>query len=222
MGRGSLEDQNPITTAGSMQVSVAFSEELAKKQEHGQGVRDELYTRAGGVHYGTARLLGYRAGYERAIFRFADYNAGLYSSRNAAFQAQLAALTNLPLTFDGDLLAYGPRGDPRPEQSRTLLALVAFRARYAPEISDWQLHREVRLEKDAGFEQTAIWHAVRKAYEERFHRPPPYARLPDVAIRSPKMRSERSTAWFARSVDSHYQRCMANSAQPPPAEPQPK
>src|SRR5450432_1371583 len=68
----SLADLNPITTAGSMQVSVRFAEDWARAHEEEdqsekksgkQGparaassfvtVRESLYTRRGGVYYGT-------------------------------------------------------------------------------------------------------------------------------------------------------------------------
>src|SRR5437762_2359144 len=73
----SLTELNPIPTAGPMQVSVRFAEDWAR-EHHGQTatVRDSLYTRQGGVYYGTARLFVHQAGYSRMLFRFADYNAG--------------------------------------------------------------------------------------------------------------------------------------------------
>ena len=81
---GDLAELNPITTAGSMQVSVRFAEQWARAHKGSAAssgsVRDALYTRAGGVYYGTARLLGYPVHYDQPLFRFADYNAGFYSS----------------------------------------------------------------------------------------------------------------------------------------------
>ena len=69
-------------------------------------LRDELYTRQGGVNYGTRMLLGYRAGYASRLHVFADYNAGRYASRNAAFQHMVAKLSGAELALDGDLLLY--------------------------------------------------------------------------------------------------------------------
>ena len=48
----------------------------------------------------------YPADYEKPIYRFADYNSGMYSSRNAAFQSMLNSLTDAELSLDGDLLLY--------------------------------------------------------------------------------------------------------------------
>ncbi len=208
-GRGGLEALNPITTAGSMQVSVRFSVELSEREGlTEERVRDRLYTRGGGVHYGSARLLGYDADYDRAVYRFADYNAGFYASRNAAFQEQLAALTKRKLSFDGDLLIYEKDQEPADKDSNTLRALLAFREQFAPELSERRLRRDVRLEKTRGFEDTDTWRALKRSYQRVTGKAPAYARLPEVAIRSPKLSRERSTAWFAQSVDARYQRCL--------------
>jgi hypothetical protein len=208
-----LEDLNPITTAGSMQVSVRFAEELAGGDERAlQRVREELYTRGGGVYYGAARLLGYEAHYGEPLYRFADYNAGFYASRNAALQEQVSRLTGIELVPDGDLLAYDKQGEPLAQDSQSLKALLAFRQRYAPELSERRVRKDVLKEKELAFEETDTWSAIKRAYQEVTGEEPAYARLPTVTIRSPKLSGERSTAWFARSVDKRYQRCMTRYA----------
>lgn len=207
-GFGALAAQNPITTAGSMQVSVRFAMEhpLSRDLEEWQ-VRDRLYTRAGGVLYGSARLLDYEAAYDRPIYRFADYNAGFYASRNAAFQAQLAELTGIALALDGDLLIYEKDATPSRRDSKTLKALQTLRDRYRLRLSDRALRKDAEKEKSRAFEQTETWRALKTLYRQ--HKgTPAYARLPEVLIRSPKMRGDRSTAWFARSVDRRYQQCL--------------
>jgi hypothetical protein len=210
-----LEELNPITTAGSMQVSVRYAlQQQADDDRPEAEVREELYTRAGGVRYGTSRLMGYEAGYAKPIYRFADYNAGFYASRNAAFQLQVSQLTGLPLVLDGDLLLYDEDEQPRDDDSRTLAALLAFRTRHAPDLSERQLRRDVRKEKRADFEQTETWRAVRQTYARLKGQPPEYERLPEVAIRSPKLSQDRTTAWFARSVNQRYERCMSRHSAP--------
>ncbi|ADO75216.1 DUF1615 domain-containing protein [Stigmatella aurantiaca] len=204
-----LAELNPITTAGSMQVSVRYAVEQDDGEHSEQEVREQLYTRAGGVHHGTSRLLGYPAGYPQPVFRFADYNAGFYASRNAALQAQLSRLTGRRLLLDGDLLLYNDQGKPRDEDSQSLSALLAFRQRHAPKLSERQLRKDVRKEKEASFEKTETWRALKQAYERVTGERPAYARLPEVTLQSPKLSRERTTAWFAHSVDQRFQRCLA-------------
>ena len=42
---------------------------------------------------------GIPADYDKAIYRFADYNSGMYSSRNAAFQSMLNAMTKTEMVW---------------------------------------------------------------------------------------------------------------------------
>lgn len=205
-----LEDLNPITTAGSMQVSVRFAEELAGGDERAlQRVREELYTRSGGVYYGTARLLGYEAHYSEPLYRFADYNAGYYASRNAAVQSQVSRLTGIKLVTDGDLLAYDKQGEPVDQDSNSLKAVLAFRERYVPEdVSERRVRKDVEKEKELAFEETDTWSAIKRVYQEQTGETPNYEQLPAVTIRSPKMSGDKSTAWFAQSVNKRYKKCM--------------
>jgi hypothetical protein len=204
-----LAELNPITTAGPMQVSVRFAESWAR-EHHGDParVRDALYTRAGGVYYGTARLFAGRAPYPRMIFLFADYNAGLFASRNAALQAELIRLTGKKLTLDGDFLSYGKAGEPSDDETQTMSALRSFRDRHAPDLSDRQLDRDARKEKSPDFENTATYRAL-KAAAAQTGKPPAYAVLPQLVLDSPKLSRKRSTAWFAEAVDRRYQACLA-------------
>jgi hypothetical protein len=207
-----LAELNPITTAGSMQVSVRFAEQWGRARKGGAAtagnVRDALYTRAGGVYYGTARLLAWPARYDQALFRFADYNAGFYASRNAALQAQVAHLTGIKLALDGDLLAYEKNGEPRDEDSASARAVQAFATRFAPELSARDIRRDLLTEKTLAFEDSATFRAITGATARRVGAVA-YAALPDVALTSPKLSRTLSTAWFARAVDRRYQACLA-------------
>jgi hypothetical protein len=203
-----LAELNPITTAGPMQVSVRFAEDWARGHRGDPAtVREALYTRAGGVYYGTARLFGHHASYPKMIFRFADYNAGVYTSRNAAVQAQLGRLLGIKLALDGDLLRYQKDGSPSDDESQTLAALRTFRQQHPKDLSERQLRAETLLEKTEGFELTTTWRTLKAAYAARFGAPD-YAILPDVVLESPKMTRKLSTAWFAESVDRRFQACL--------------
>jgi hypothetical protein len=207
---GRLERLNPIATAGSMQVSVNFAQDVGRKEGLDRDqVRDALYTRAGGLRYGTARLFEHEADYDRAIYRFADYNAGLYASRNAAFQTILADLTGEDLAPDGDLMIWTDGGRPSGTDGETMRALLAWRAESAPDLTEDRLRRDVRLEKEAAFEETATWRRVRASWTAKKNAEPPYARVPNVTLDSPKIQRKLTTAWFAENVDRRYQACLA-------------
>jgi hypothetical protein len=203
-GRGGLADLNPVTPAGSMQVKVSFARSLEPRLDD-DAVRELLYTRGGGVRVGTARLLGYAAGYDDVVYRFADYNAGVYAARNAAFQEQLQALAGVALAHDGDLLLYGADGKPKDDDSKTLAALLSLAPRLG--LSERRVRRDVLLEKSIDFERTDTWRAVRAAYATSTGKAPAYARIPHADLMSPKLSKPRTTAWFSSSVKQRYTRC---------------
>lgn len=208
LGKGGLEALNPVTTAGSMQVKVSFAKETEPFEDlNEEGVREKLYTRAGGVLAGTIRLLHYEAEYDDIIYRFADYNAGEYASRNAAFQDILSKLLKDPLVLDGDLLAYDKSGNRLDLETNSLKAMLRFGATQG--LSDRRVRKDVRDEKVIDFEKTDIWQAVRTAYEEQTGKIPPYARMPELTLDSPKLQRKRSTAWFARNVKIRHNQCLA-------------
>jgi hypothetical protein len=207
-----LERYNPIATAGSMQVSVAWAQAVGRDEGlDAQAVREQLYTQAGGVRYGVRRLFD-GAEYDEPIFRFADYNAGQWASRNAAFQIHVGTVTGLDVMPDGDLLAYDTNGRPSGDDGQTMTALLAWRLQRAPDMSEGRLRRDVRKEKEKSFEETETWERVRADFETVKGRPPKYATIPEVALVSPKMTTARTTRWFAEMVESRYRSCLARGA----------
>lgn len=157
-GKALFAGYNPVRTGGPMQVSVEFAEEQVGQRRYPyprQGsVRDEVFSRRGGVYFGIAILLDYPSSYSQMLYRFADFNAGRYSSRNAAFQAAVAGLGGQRLALDGDLLRY-KNGKPAAEASDTLRALLALRARL--QLTAAEIENDLRLEKSVAFEQSPLY-----------------------------------------------------------------
>ncbi len=204
-----LDDLNPITTAGCLQVKVDFAEDHART--HGTDpalVRDTLYTREGCLHHGVVRLLDWDAGYDKPLYRFADYNAGLYASRNAAFQEQVATLAGTKLALDGDLLRYNEAGRPASEPSKTLTTVQAVATANRLDLSEGRIRRDLGKEKSRAFEETETWKAIRALYETKTGKKAAYARLPEVTLDSIKLQGNKTTAWFAQNVDRRYQACI--------------
>jgi hypothetical protein len=211
-----IEERNEIDTAGSMQVSVKFALDMARQRrwlpmmlEDVYAVRDDLFTRRGGMYYGIAQLLGYETGYPRKIFRFADYNAGRYASRNAAVQMIAAKLSGNALALDGDLLSYGKSGNLLTTVTSTERAIRKALTKSNPELTSKQIRTDLAQEKDKSFVSTRTYLTLREAYAKSAGKPAPFAVLPQIELKSPKIRRMMTTRIFAESVDRRYQACIA-------------
>jgi hypothetical protein len=211
-----IEERNEVSTIGSMQVSVKFALDAANQRRwlpmslsDVYAVRDKLYSRHGGMYYGAQLLLGYETGYDRKVYRFADYNAGRYASRNAAFQKMVAGLSGSPLVADGDLLAYHKNGTARPAPSAVEKAVREAVKRHAIGLSDKDIRRDLLLEKDKAFATTQTYQWLRARYRIIMGKDAPYAIMPEIDLKSPKITRKMTTASFAEAVTKRYQACMA-------------
>lgn len=208
VGQDIGEKLNPITTLGSMQVHINYAKEHKRKAGGIAELRNDLYTQYGGLYYGIHRLMEYPADYDEAIYRFADYNSGMYSSRNAAFQKMLGALTEAEISLDGDLLLYNKDGDVRSTQSQTEKELIAVFAQNNVLVTPRQIRADLKKEKEKKFEDTQTYLAVQKLYQKKTNKEPMYAVMPQVVISGPKLSRDYNTNWFASRVNGRYEQCM--------------
>lgn len=209
-GQGIDERINPITTLGSMQVHIDYARSHRRVNMSDRELRQDLYTQFGGLYYGIHRLMVYQADYDRPLYRFADYNSGMYSSRNAAFQQRIATLTGEKISIDGDLLLYND-GSPTIKKSQTEKVLVALLAKTKQPLNERQIRSDLKKEKKKSFEQTQTYQLVNELFTQKTGKPASYAIMPKVVISGPKLSQDYDTNWFATRVDKRYQTCMSTA-----------
>jgi len=205
LGKRLFADFNPVETGGPMQVNIVFAEANAGDYPYpiASSVRDEVFTRRGGLYFGIMRLLDYQTPYTRKVYRFADYNAGRYASRNAAFQNAVSIVTGIPLARDGDLLNPGAPLDRPGETERAVRTMADDLGMNARAIRK-ALERSDRLD----FDDTPLYARIYALADARAGKPLPRAMVPSIQLDSPKITRKLTTAWFATRVDARYQRCM--------------
>lgn len=211
LGSRLFAKHNPVRTGGPMQVSIAFAEEHATAHTYPfpvtGSIRREVFTRRGGMYFGIAHLLGYEAPYPEPLYRFADFNAGQYASRNAAFQAAVSRLSGIGLVLDGDLLPPGAKAGTTGETERAVQALAPRLGLGAAAI-----RRDLEQGDQPAFEGTRLYVRVFELADRSEGRPVPRAVVPDIALKSPKITRKLTTEWFARRVDERFRRCLAKAA----------
>lgn len=206
LGKRLFEDHNPIRTRGPMQVNIAFATEYAQMRPYPYPVKvsiaDELFTRRGGLYFGIAHLLAYPAPYDRYLYRFADFNAGQYSSRNAAFQAAVSVITGVPLARDGALL---PRDSTAKDAGSTERALRAVAGRLR--LSEREIHNALEQERTKDFADTRLYRTVFDLADRTRRASLPRAIVPRIELHGPKISRKLTTAWYAERVNGRFERC---------------
>jgi hypothetical protein len=209
LGKSFLAERNPVRTGGPMQVAIAFAQAHAEGQGYPYpiegSIRDEVFTRRGGMYFGIAHLLDYPASYDRMIYRFADFNAGHYASRNAAFQQAVTQVSGVPLTLDGDLLRY-EGGRPLAEPGNTELAVRSLARRL--DMSSRDIRRDLEQATGAAFERTPLYARLFALADRAAGKPLPRAVLPRIPLKSPKITRPLTTEWFANRVETRYRQCL--------------
>lgn len=203
MGQKLFGNLNPVHTGGPMQVSIAFAEAHAAGYPWpvDGSIRREVFSRRGGVYFGTMHLLGYPADYSAPLYRFADFNAGWYASRNAAFQAAVAKATGMDLALDGDLILYG---SDKPGATELAVRTLAKRI----DMSQSEIRRDLNKGESETFSSSTLYKQVYLLADKMQGRRMPREILPGITLKSPKITRNLTTAWFAQRVNSRYQQCM--------------
>ena len=208
LGRTLFSDRNPIRTRGPMQVNIAFAEQFALLKPYPYPIKssiaDEVFTRRGSLYFGTAHLLAYPTSYDAYLYRFADFNAGQYASRNAAFQSALSQASGIAVNTDGALLPHDPAKDP----GDTELAARTLGKRLAMSAS--AIHETLNKGKTAEFERTQLFQQVFALAEQLQGHPLPRALVPSIELHGPKIARHLTTAWYARRVEQRFDRCLNN------------
>jgi hypothetical protein len=211
LGRKLFSDWNPIRTRGPMQVNVAFAESYVAVRPYPYSVKttvaDELFTRRGSLYFGIAHLFAYQAPYPEYVYRFADFNAGQYASRNAAFQSAVSRLSGIALATDGALLSR------ESDVSSTELALRTLSGRL--DMSESAIHGALEQGKSKDFEQTQLYKRVFALAERAAKRPLARAVVPSIKLHGPKISRKLTTSWYAHRVNGRFGRCMAQGANEP-------
>ena len=205
LGQRLFSGKNPVQTGGAMQVGIPFAESHARNYPYpvATTIREEVFTRRGGVYFGMLHLLGYDTPYTRKIHRFADYNAGWYASRNAAFQNAVAIATGTRLVLDGDLLAPGAPMDKPGQTERAVRTLSSELHMDAQSI-----RQALSLADSLAFNDSVLFRRVFSIAQQRAGKPLPEALIPNIRLNSPKITRELTTEWFANRVDGRYRNCL--------------
>ena len=207
MGRTLFAEHNPIRTRGPMQVHVLFAEKFAKEKTYPYPVKrsiaDEVFTRRGGIYFGIAHLLDYDAPYDRYLYRFADFNAGQFASRNAAFQHAVSVATGTRLVADGSLLPpeslFGSTGATE-KAVRTLSGRL--------NLSDAAIHDALETAKTESFEKTTLYLRIFDLADQIHREPLPRASVPHIELHGPKLTRKLTTEWYANRVNERFERCL--------------
>lgn len=203
LGKQLFGTLNPVKTGGPMQVSIAFAEDRRWEYpyERNGSIRDEVFTRRGGMYFGIAHLLDYPASYSEPLYRFADFNAGWYASRNAAFQNAVSRVTGTKLALDGDLIIHGSSKAGQTERAVRSMASKL-------DMSETAIRNALERGDTHGFEKTELYNRVFALAEKRSGKSLPRAVLPGIRLESPKITRSLTTAWFANRVNDRHLACM--------------
>ncbi len=206
MGHTLFADHDPVRTRGPMQVNVAFATQYAAARSYPYPVKvsipDELFSRRGSLYFGIGHLLAYEPPYDQYLYRFADYNAGQFASRNAAFQRALSRVSGVRVLADGALL---PHADEKaPGETEQAARALKFRLH----LDDSTIHDALVQSNKPSFEHTSLYQGVFALVDKLQAAPAPRAAVPRIVLHGPKLSRTLSTDWYAHRVNDRFDRCL--------------
>lgn len=207
LGSRLFANLNPIRTRGPMQVNVAFAMQYAATRPYPYPVKgsvsDEVFTRRGSLYFGIAHLFAYQPPYDQYLFRFADFNAGQFSSRNAAFQNAVGRASGIPVTTDGALL---PGKDAESAIGKTELALRSLASRL--NVDEREIHAALQEGRSQELERTQVYQRVFALADRGARHPLPRAIIPVIKLQGPKISRSLTTSWYAHRVQGRFEQCL--------------
>jgi len=210
LGKALFSEHNPVRSGGPMQVSIGFAQAQAASTRYPfavqSSIRDEVFTRRGGLYFGIAHLFDYAAPYDDLRYRFADYNAGRYASRNAAFQKAVSELTGIALELDGDVLRF-EQGKPVREVSRTEAAVRTLAGHF--EMTNADVRGDLELGQSAEFERSRLYLSVFTMVDGVVGRRTPRAVVPMIVVESFKTPRRLTSYGYAMRVAERHKACLA-------------
>lgn len=136
---------------------------------------------------------------------FADFNAGRYASRNAAFQRAVSVASGISLALDGDLVRHG---DAAPGNTERAVRSLGPRLG----MSDAAIRQALEQGEGPVFAQSVLYRRVFELADQRERRPLPRAVVPHIMLTGPKITRKLTTEWFANRVEDRQRRCLARAA----------
>jgi hypothetical protein len=216
-----LRSHSLLRSVGPMQVSTKrerpfIQDDLQELTE--DKIRRLLYTIEGGVYFGTKklqRLVDIYAGEgllsaEAVEFIAADYTAGFYISRNAAFIQQIGLLADA--RFPADTTLRSPQV--KDALKKILKGLNGSEDGAAKEsgINSWayleQIQRIGSLARKKGLEQSILYQMVKRQYGYYTGRKPVYAVISRKHLYSPKNGAYAIAAVAKQTRETFRDNCL--------------
>jgi hypothetical protein len=85
---------------------------------------------------------------------------------------------------------------------------ASFASASCPASPKGRLRGDLEKGKEQAFEETPSYVALRRVYREQLGSPMATAAVPELELKSPKLRRGYSTAAYARNVLRHHRACL--------------